>query len=85
VGFHSAAEILGTYAGQASDLKPWLKGAEINRDRNLRLQYLAGLSVNARLEAIIYDEMLAYRRFPKNLIVGSDQDFQAVRLQPGWK
>lgn len=85
VGFHSAAEILGTYAGQASDLKPWLKGAEINRDRNLRLQYLAGLSVNARLEAIIYDEMLAYRHFPENLIVGSDQDFQAVRLQPGWK
>ncbi|PWU07651.1 MAG: hypothetical protein C5B51_09685 [Terriglobia bacterium] len=40
VGAGSAAELLSMYAGQAQDLQPWIKGAEINRDRNLRLQYL---------------------------------------------
>jgi spermidine synthase len=40
IGFKSVVQMLATYAGQASDLGAWLKGAEINRDRNLRLQYL---------------------------------------------
>jgi spermidine synthase len=85
VGLNSAVEILETYAGRASDLKPWLDGAEINRDGNLRLQYLAGLAVNASREGIIYDEMLRYRRFPADLVVGSEQDVRALRLRPGWK
>ena len=85
VGLNSAVEILETYAGRASDLKPWLNGAEINRDRNLRLQYLAGLAVNASREGIIYDEILRYRRFPADLVVGSGQDVRALRLRPGWK
>ena len=85
VGLNSAVEILETYAGRASDLKPWLNGAEINRDRNLRLQYLAGLAVNASREGIIFDEMLRYRRFPADLVVGSEQDVRALRLRPGWK
>ena len=34
----SAIALLSTYAGQASDLRSWLAGAEINRDGNLRLQ-----------------------------------------------
>ena len=46
VGFKSAIDLLGTYGGQASDLRAWLRGAEINRDRNLRLQYLAGMNPN---------------------------------------
>jgi spermidine synthase len=85
VGLDSAVEILGTYAGQASDLKPWLYGAQINRDRNLRLQYLAGLAVDENQEGTINAEMLVFRRFPPNLIVGSDQDVKALRLRPGWR
>jgi spermidine synthase len=81
VGLNSAVEILATYAGQASDLQPWLKGAQINRDRNLRLQYLAGLAVNRNLEDVIYNEILDYRRFPTGLIVGSDRAVQAFRLE----
>ena len=46
VGFNSAIQLLGTYAGQASDLRPWLADAAINRDGDLRLQYLAGLALN---------------------------------------
>ncbi len=85
VGLNSAAEILATYAGRASDLKPWLHGAQINRDGNLRLQYLAGMAVNANRAGIIYGEMLNYRRFPAGLLVGSEQGVQTLHLLPGWK
>jgi spermidine synthase len=85
VGLDSAVEILGTYAGQASDLKFWFHGAEINRDRNLRLQYLAGLAVDDNREEIINAEMLVFRHFPANLFAGSDQEVSALRLRPGWK
>ncbi|MGH9480043.1 MAG: spermidine synthase, partial [Terriglobales bacterium] len=71
VGFQSADDLLATYAGQHQDLLPWLQGAQINRDGNLRLQYLAGLALNLDDENIIYDQMLRYRRFPGNLITGS--------------
>ena len=71
VGFNSAATLLSVYAGQDADLKPWLQGAEINRDYNLRLQYIAGLAVNNNQEQQIYNDMLNYRRFPANLVTGS--------------
>ena len=62
VGFESLADLLSTYAGHATDLEPWLEGAEINRDRNLRLQYLAGLELNQYLGGRIYAEMVSFRR-----------------------
>ena len=34
VNFHSAASLLGTFAGHAADLKDWLHDAQINTDRN---------------------------------------------------
>src|SRR3984885_4770943 len=42
VNFHDATDVLATYAGRASDLTPWLAGADINDDMRMRLQYLAG-------------------------------------------
>jgi spermidine synthase len=77
VGFANLPALLGTYAGQKPDLAPWLEGAEINRDGNLRLQYLAGLALNTSMEGTIYNQILTYRQFPRNLFVGSEQ-----RLQP---
>jgi spermidine synthase len=79
VTLRSAVDLLSIYTAQASDLKPWLSGAAINRDRNLRLQYLAAWAVNNYLQAMIYDEMLQYRQFPANLIVGSDAALQTLR------
>jgi spermidine synthase len=73
VGFTSAVSLLSTYAGQGPDLKSWLADAQINRDGNLRLQYLAGLALNNSLEGAIYTQMLAHRRYPDNLFVVSDQ------------
>jgi spermidine synthase len=73
VGFTSAIALLSTYAGQGPDLRPWLADADINRDGNLRLQYLAGLALNKSLEGAIYSQMLTYRRYPANLFVVSDK------------
>ncbi len=78
VGFNSMYDLLATYAGQDQDLKPWLRDAEINRDGNLRLQYLAGLALNISQEGYIYSEMLKYRQFPANLFTGSEEKMQRL-------
>jgi len=80
VGFNSAIALLSTYAGQGPDLKSWLADAEINRDGNLRLQYLAGLALNKSMEGAIYSQMLTYRRYPENLFVVSDQRKPALMM-----
>ena len=78
VGFRSALSLLATYAGQASDLWPWLQRAELNRDRNLRLQYLAGMGLNLSESDKIYADMLSYRRFPQELFVGTNEWVRAL-------
>jgi spermidine synthase len=80
VGFSSLNGLLSTYAGQAQDLAPWLSGAEINRDGNLRLQYVAGLALNTSQETAIYQQIQAYRRPPLNLFTGSPETMQALLL-----
>jgi spermidine synthase len=79
VGFDLAVGLLATYATQEPDLRPWLAGAEINRDGNLRLQYLAGLGLNISMEAAIYNEILSYHTFPRNLFAGSEERLQALQ------
>ena len=79
VGFHSSLGLLATYAGQHSDLRPWLSGAEINRDGDLRLQYLAGMAVNNSREVAIYEQILSFRTYPEKLFQGSDERKHALR------
>lgn len=81
VGFQSVFDLFGTYAGQARDLAPWLKDAEINRDRNLRLQYLAGFRSNWYHSDKILDEMVVYRKFPDKLFTGSNASRQILKLK----
>src|SRR5271157_1893028 len=64
VGFANAIELFSTYGGQKSDLGPWLTGAQLNYDRDLRLQYLGGWGINSKLEDYIYRQMISYRRPP---------------------
>jgi len=78
VGFGSVLDLLATYAGQRQDLLPWLEGAQINRDGNLRLQYMAGLALNVSMEGAIYSQMLNYRRYPQNMLVVSEPNRQVV-------
>jgi spermidine synthase len=79
VGFHSAVDVLATYAGRASDLRPLLEGARINNDLNLRLQYLAGLGLNSMAYQGIYREILTYRNFPEGFLTGSGARMDALR------
>ena len=79
VGFRSAIELLATYAGRASDIGPWLSNAQINRDRNLRLQYIAGMGINSPDPGAIYNALIKYRRFPEGLFVGSSSRLLALR------
>jgi spermidine synthase len=71
VNFHSVPQLLGTYAGRASDLTGWLQGAQINRDLNLRLQYLAGMGLNYDKPGYVYSEMLLRRKPAPEIFSGS--------------
>lgn len=77
VNFHNVPQLLGTYAGQASDLKQWLEGAQINRDLNLRLQYLAGMGLNFDKPGYVYSEMLMRRRPAPDIFSGSPENMTA--------
>jgi spermidine synthase len=81
VGFRSAGDLLGTYAGRAQDLKPWIAGAHVNTDLDLRLQYLAGMGINFNNSNAIKQEMQAYFRPPKDLFVGSVENLGRIQLR----
>ena len=71
VSLKSAAAVLSTYAGRGRDLAPWLADAQINRERHLRLQYLAGLAANTDERFLIFQQILQYRRYPADLFEAS--------------
>jgi len=79
VSFHSALDLIATYINRAADLEDWLKDAQLNTDRNLRLQYLAGVNSNAYLGAEIYEALLRTRRFPEDLFAGSKETKELLR------
>jgi spermidine synthase len=80
VGMYSAVDLFSNYAGTPRDLGPWLQDAQINRDRNLRLQYLAGLGAHLYRSDVIYAEMLRYAStYPDDLFVGSDETLAQLR------
>jgi spermidine synthase len=59
----------------------WMNGAQINTDRNLRLQYLAGMAINAQsgIEIEILNGILKYYRFPGDFFIGSSRNIQAMK------
>ena len=79
VGFSSALDLMSSYLGRGRDLAPWLKGAAINTDRDLRLQYLAGLGLNTDAQDRIYSQLMAARRIPSDLFVGSPETLAKLR------
>ena len=79
IGIYSATDLMATYAGNVADLKPWTENAMINRDRNLRLQYLAGMSLNTYQADPIYVNMTKHSQYPENLFIGSPATLDALR------
>ena len=78
IGVPSSLDLFATFAGQKSDLGNWTKGAQINRDADLRLSYLAGWGINSALEDVLYRQMLRYRERPDKLFTGSPDKIQAL-------
>jgi spermidine synthase len=74
-----AVDLLSTFAGQASDLVEWMRNAQINRDRNLRLQYLSGMWFNSYLGTKILENILDSYRFPNNAFVGSEEQLSTLK------
>jgi spermidine synthase len=84
VGFNTTVDLLATYLGRARDLRPWLAGSAINTDRNLRLQYLAGVAVNNNAGTEIRDAILRYRRFPDDLLTGASSTLALLEKALVW-
>jgi spermidine synthase len=88
IGMNSAVDLFSTYAGRKPDLEPWLRDATLNRDRNLRLQYLAGLGLNLYQADVIYADMLRHvSKMPDDLFIATDatktQLFSAIQVAQG--
>jgi spermidine synthase len=59
---YSAANLFSVYMGRNTDLGEWTKGAPLNRDRDLRLMYLAGWGINSSMANEIYLKMMSFRK-----------------------
>jgi spermidine synthase len=79
ISIYSAVDLFANYAGRASELKAYLADAQINRDRDLRLQYLAGLGLNLYQSGPIYAEILRHKKYPEGLFSGSPETMQRLR------
>jgi len=79
VGIGTVAELFASCVGAADSLQEFLADAEITTDRNLRLQYLAGASLNRFDSGSIYARMLAGPfHFPAAAFRGSKDAVRAV-------
>jgi hypothetical protein len=76
VGIENPFDLFSTYAADADDLAPWLKGASINTDGNLRLSYLAGWGINSDLADDLYRKIVGYRQRPVEIFSGSPARLQ---------
>ena len=79
IGIDSAVTLFANYAGRASDMKAYLADAQIKRDRDLRLQYLAGLGLNLYQSGPIYAEILKHKKYPEGLFSGSPETMARLR------
>jgi len=79
LGFRSGLELMATYSGRGLDLVPWLSGALLNLDRNLRLQYLAGWGLYSGEQMSLLELLWANFRFPDDLFRGSPANLDAFK------
>ncbi len=79
VGIGSAIDLLARYVASGADLSHWLRGASINRDRDLRLQYLAGLGLDLDENRGIYIDLVRHGTFPSGTFTGSPERLQQLR------
>jgi len=81
VGINSALDLFSTYGGSRGDMQNWLKDAQINTDRNLKLQFLAGLGLNLYQSDAIYQAMKKDAKYPEHLFEGSPETLQQLKAR----
>ncbi len=82
VKIEGVLRLLAAYVGERRNLAQWLEDAQINRDRNLRLQYLAGRSLDLRKHQEIYRTIVQYRGYPDHIF--SAPEWMERRLKGVW-
>jgi spermidine synthase len=78
VGFASTDDLLATYTGAKGDFGHWIQGAQINTDRDMRLQYLAGMAVNHSEEDAIYRSLRAAAKPPGEAVFIGNPDHRRI-------
>ena len=80
VRFSSVTDLLASYMTQDADLTGWLSDVEINTDRNLRVQYLAGMGgLNPQNDKTPDEALRESRLLPPRLFAGSKESMEALR------
>jgi spermidine synthase len=82
VKIEGVLRLLAAYLGEKRTLAQWLEDAQINRDRSLRLQYLAGLSVDRREHQELYRTIVQYRGYPDRIFAAPK--WMERRLKSVW-
>jgi spermidine synthase len=80
-GTCEAVELLATYAGTAPRMQAWTEGTDrlINRDSNLRLQYIAGMWINNDDQVKIFNNILKDYSWPGEIFSGSPEHIAALK------
>jgi hypothetical protein len=81
VNYGSVVALFGTFAAHSSQLTGYLADAQLNRDRNLRLQYLSGMAVNTYDQALIYSQLISGGSWKDDLFTGDPELVAAVKAQ----
>lgn len=71
IGVENLFDLFSTYSGSASDLAPYVRGAAVNTDGDLKLSYLAGWGINSTLEDYLYRQIIRYRQMPVKTFSGA--------------
>jgi spermidine synthase len=78
IDFPNATEMYATYLGNEASMHDWLKGAQINTDKDLRLMYLAGWGINAEMADDLYHKILKMRKTPLPIFTGSPESLSRL-------
>ncbi len=80
-GTEVAVDLLSSFAADAHHLTPWTDGAQLNEDRNLRLQYLAGLALNQQIAPEILRNIMSHYAFPSDIFHGRPETLEALQAE----
>ena len=82
VGLVTLDDFRKAYVGRGSDLGDWLSDAQINRDSNLRLQYLAGLAPDQQVADEVVAGMVQHMRAAQSIQYVGGTDDNATQVVP---